>query len=107
MGFELKKLHHHLAQLLYYVRARGTSPVEFLDNDPCYIRDIVDFGVHRGTMVALLVEEICTSRRLRDFVGPPSSLLDEGLEDMLEGYEDVTSHVMLRVSPHDIVHDAH
>jgi hypothetical protein len=55
--------------------------------------------------VALLVGEICTGRRLPDIVGPPSSLLDEGLEDMLEGYDDMASHVMLRVSAHDIIHD--
>jgi hypothetical protein len=56
-------------------------------------------------VVALLVGEICTGRRLPDIVGPPSSLLDEGLEDMLEGYDDMASHVMLRVSAHDIIHD--
>jgi hypothetical protein len=47
--------------------------------------------------------EVCTGRRLHDLTGPTSSLLDEGLEDQLEGYDDVASRVVLRVFAHDIV----
>lgn len=47
--------------------------------------------------------EIFTSRRLQDIIGPPSFLSDEGLEDLLEDYDDVASRVVLRMSAHDIV----
>lgn len=52
------------------------------------------------------MEEICTSHHLWDIIGPPSSLLDEGLEDLLEGYNEVASRVVLRVSAHEIECDA-
>ena len=84
-GAELEKLCHRLGQLLDYIGAHDTSLVERLDKAPCCIWDIINFGVHRGAAVALLMEEICTSHHLWDIIGPPSSLLDEGLEDMLEG----------------------
>jgi hypothetical protein len=47
--------------------------------------------------VSLLMGEICSNYSLQDIVGPPSSLLDEGLEDMLEGFDKVASHVVLMV----------
>jgi hypothetical protein len=106
LGAKLEKLHRRLGQLLDYIRARGTSLVECLDNASCCIRDIADFGVHRGVAVALLMREICSSCRLRDIVNPPSSILGERLEDMLEGYDEMVSRVVLRVSTHYIAHDA-
>jgi hypothetical protein len=82
-----------------------TSLVERLDNTMCRIPDIADFGVPWGAVVALLMGEYCSGCCLRDIVSPPSSLLDEGFEDMLEGYDEVASRVMLRVLTHDIVCD--
>jgi hypothetical protein len=54
--------------------------------------------------VALLMGEICSDCSLWDIVGPSSSLSDEGLEDLLEGFDRVVSRVVLRVSAHDVVH---
>lgn len=31
-------------------------------------------------------------------------LSDEGLEDQLEGFNEVGSHVVLKVSAHDVIH---
>jgi hypothetical protein len=56
--------------------------------------------------MTLLMGEICSDRRLSDIISLPLSLSDEGLEDLLEGYDEVSSHVVLRVSAHDIVRDA-
>jgi uncharacterized membrane protein len=56
--------------------------------------------------VALLMEEICSSHHLRDIIGPPTSLSNEGLEDLLEGYNEMASRVVLRVSTHEIECDA-
>lgn len=56
-----------------------------------------------GALVVLLMAEVCSGRRLKDIIGPPSSLSDEGLEDLLEGYDDVASHVVLRLSTHNNV----
>jgi hypothetical protein len=47
-----------------------------------------------GATVAMLVGEICSSCSLRDIVGPPSSLLDGGLENMLAGFDEVASRIM-------------
>jgi hypothetical protein len=47
--------------------------------------------------------EVCSSDHRHDLTGPPSSLSDEGLEDLLEGYDDIASHVVLRLSIHDVV----
>lgn len=77
--------------------------IERLDNALCRVRDIADFGVHQGAAVVLLMKEDCSDCHLKDIIGPPSSLSDEGLEDILEGYDYVASHVVLRVSTHNIV----
>lgn len=68
--------------------------VDHVDNVSCRVRDIFDFSVHRGATVAMLVGEICSSCSLRDIVGPPSSLLDGGLENMLAGFDEVASRIM-------------
>lgn len=57
--------------------------------------------------VALLLVEICSDCSLWDIVGPPSSLSDEGLEDLLEDFDRLASRVILRVSAHDVVHGVH
>lgn len=81
---------------MYYIGAYDTSLVEHLDNASCCIRDIIDFGLHRGTAVALLMGEIRSGCRLQDIIGPPSSLSDEGLEDLLEGYpKDILMYLVL------------
>jgi hypothetical protein len=49
--------------------------------------------------------ELQFSCSLWDVVGPPSSLSDEGLEDMLEGFDEATSRVVLRASSHDFMHN--
>lgn len=33
-------------------------------------------------------------------------LLDEGLEDLTEGFDEVVRHVVLRVSAHDVIRGA-
>lgn len=77
--------------------------MEHLDNVLCCIWDIVDLGVQRGATVTLLVGELQSTCGLRDVVSPPSSLSDEGLEDMLEGFDEVASHVVQRFSTDDVV----
>lgn len=76
-----------------YVGARGSSLVECLDNIPCHIRDIDDFSVHRGADVAPLVGELRFVCGLWVVISPLSSLLDEELVDVLEGYDEVASHL--------------
>lgn len=100
---ELEKLRYHMGQLLDYVGAYDTSLVECLAIAPCCIRDIADFGVHRGATMALLMGEVCSGCSLWDIVGPPSPLSDKGMEDLLEGFDEMSSHIMLRLSAHDIV----
>lgn len=53
--------------------------------------------------MALLMGEVCSGCSLRDIISPPSSLSDEGLEDLLEGFDEMASRVVLRVSAHVIV----
>jgi hypothetical protein len=50
--------------------------------------------------------EISSDRRLSYIISLPLSVSDEGLEDLLEGYDEMSSRVVLRVSAHDIVRDA-
>lgn len=57
--------------------------------------------------MALLTVEVCSDHHLKDITSPPSSLSNEGLENLLEDFDDGSSHVMLRVSTHDIVRVAH
>lgn len=64
---------------------------------------LIDLGVQRGAMVTSLVGELRSACGLRDVVGPPSSLSDEGLEDMLEGFDKVASRVVQRFSMDDVV----
>lgn len=61
---ELKMSCHCSSQLLDYVGAHGASLIERLDNAPCCIRDIADFGVHHGAVVALLMVEVFSGCRL-------------------------------------------
>lgn len=95
---ELKMLRHRSGPWCLLNRAPGQHYVR--------VWDIVDFGVHRGAAVALPIAEVYTGHRLQDLIGLPSSLSDEGLKDLLEGYDDVASRVVLRVSTHDIVRSA-
>lgn len=62
--------------------------------------------VHRGTSVALLVGELRFGRSLLDVIGPPSSLLDDRLEDILEGYDEAPSRVMDKLSIDNVVRKA-
>jgi hypothetical protein len=68
---ELEMSCHCSGQLLDYVGAHGASLIERLDNAPCCIRDIADFGVHHGVVVALLMAEVCSSYHHQDLIGPP------------------------------------
>jgi hypothetical protein len=45
---EMQELNHQVDQVMKWVRARGSSLEEHLDNIPECVRDIIDFGVHRG-----------------------------------------------------------
>lgn len=65
------RLCHRLGQVQDYVGAHDSSLVERLDNFMCHIRDIVDFGVHRGAVVALLIGELLSGCGLHDDVDPP------------------------------------
>lgn len=56
--------------------------------------------------MTLLMGEISSDRRLSYIISLPLSVSDEGLEDLLEGYDEMSSRVVLRVSAHDIVRDA-
>lgn len=70
LGGELEKLSYRLCKLLDYVEAHIASLMEHLDIASCCIWDIVDFGVHRGAAIALLMGEICSgavSRTCRAF----------------------------------------
>jgi hypothetical protein len=58
LGTKLETLCHRLGQLLDYIEARSASLVERLDNAMCRVMDIVDFGVHQGAAVALLMGEL-------------------------------------------------
>lgn len=88
-------LHHCSGQPLDYVGTRSASLIECLDNSLCRVCDIADFGVHCGATMVLLMAAICIGYRLQDIIGLPSSLSDEGLDDLLEGYDDVANRVML------------
>lgn len=104
---KLEMLRHRSGQLLDYVGACGASLIERLEKAPCCVRDITDFNVHRGAMVALLTVEVCSDHHLKDIISPPSSLSNEGLENLLEDFDDVSSRVVLRVSTHDIIRVVH
>lgn len=106
---KIEKLRHRVAQLLDYIGVHGTSLVEHLDNAPCRFQNIVDFGVQWGAAVALFMGEICSDYSLQDIVDPLLSLLDEWLEDMLEGFDMVASlcHAMVTERPtlhHGVIH---
>lgn len=77
-----------------------------MDNILCRVRDIVDFGIHRGVAAAFLVRGSLVHCGLYDVVGPPLSLRDDRLEDILEGYDEVTSYVVDRLSTDDVIHKA-
>jgi hypothetical protein len=57
--------------------------------------------------MALLMAKVCWGCHLQDLIGSPLSLLDEGLENLLEGYDDVASCVVLRVFVHGVIRVAH
>jgi hypothetical protein len=54
----------------------------------------------------LLVGELRTGCDLYEVVGPPSVLLDKGTKEMLEYYDNASSHVVHRLSVGDIVRTA-
>jgi hypothetical protein len=76
---ELEKLLHRAGLIVEYVGAHGSTLAEHLDNVPCCVRDIIDFGIHRGAAIVLIIGEVRSGCTLRCVVGPPSHLSDEGL----------------------------
>jgi hypothetical protein len=65
----------------------------------CCIQDIADLSIHRGAIVALIIGELCSSCCLQD-------ILDDGLEYVLEGYKEVASRVVARLSLNATIHKA-
>lgn len=63
-------------------------------NPPCLHHTVSSYGC-------------CETTQIKGLIDPPSSLSNEGLEDLLEGYYDLASHVVLRVFPNDVVRAAH
>lgn len=53
--------------------------------------------------MVLLVEELRSGYDLRDIIDPPSSLCDDGMEDILEGHDETTSHVVDKLFIDDVV----
>lgn len=102
---ELEKLCRRASQVAKYVGARGSSLVERLDNISCIIQDIINFSVYVA-VIALVIEELHSSCGLQDVVDFPLDVLDDGLDDVLEGYVEAASHVVARLSADDIVRKA-
>jgi hypothetical protein len=57
--------------------------------------------------VALLVGELRSRCGLQDIVSPHSSLSYEGIENVLEGFNEATIRVVLRLTADDVMHRAH
>lgn len=55
-----------------------------LDGVPRCVWGVAGLGAHQGIATVLLVGQFWTSYNLRGLTGPPSSLLDEGLREVLE-----------------------
>lgn len=55
------------------------------------------------SLTLVFIEELWSGCGLRDVVDLPSSLSEEGLEDVLEDYDKATNHVVDRLSTDDIV----
>ena len=106
MEVELEELRYRLGQALDFVRAHGFSLTERLDNVPCRIGGVVCLDMHRGATTALLVGELQTGCSLREVVGPPLALSDEGLKEMMKFYDEAASCVVHRLFVDDIVHNA-
>lgn len=102
LGSELEMQRHRSGQHLDYVGAHGAYLIERLDA-PCHVQNIADFDVHCRAAMPLLMVEVYFGSHLQDLIDPPSSLSDERLEYLLEGYDDVASRVMLRVYAYDVV----
>lgn len=78
---KLEKVHHWANQIMEFVGGHGSSLVERLNNIPSCTWDIVDFSVHRGAVVALIVLELCPRFCLHDFVVLSQDVSNDGLED--------------------------
>lgn len=78
----MEKLYHHAGQIIEFVGARGSSLVECLDNISCHVLDIVDFGIHRGAVVVLLIRELQPGYSLWD-------IFVQWVENILKGYDEV------------------
>lgn len=53
--------------------------------------------------MVLLVEDLRSGYGLRDIIDPPLSLCDDGMEDILEGHDEATNHVVDKLSIDDVV----
>jgi hypothetical protein len=58
-----------------------------------------------STGVPLLIEELRTDYDLEGVVGPPSALPDNGLIEMLDHFDNTSSHVVHRLYVDDIIHN--
>jgi hypothetical protein len=103
---ELEELRCCLGQALDFVWAHGFSLTECLDNVSCRIGCVVFLGMHQGATAVLLVGELQTGYSLREVIGPPLALLDEGLKEMMKFYDEAASRVVHRLFVDDIVCNA-
>lgn len=92
-----------LGQALDFVGARCSSLAERFYNIMCHVRGVEEIGVCRGAVVAQLVWELGPVAAY----GRSSALPDEGLEEMLDCFDEATSCVVDRLSVGDIVCSVH
>jgi hypothetical protein len=57
--------------------------------------------------MVLLIEDLRSSYGLWDIIDPPSSLCDDGMEDILEGHDEAASHVVDKLFIDDVVCSTH
>lgn len=88
-----------------HLRERGGSLEERLLNVSSCMRVVVEFGVHRGAMVALTAAQVSLGLELRCFVGFPASQRPADYNDPVEDFNEAMEAVLAQVPTEEIIHE--
>lgn len=72
---------------------------------PEHVREVVEFGIHRGAVTTFAIAQLHCGDRLHEVHGLPTETTSVNLEHLTSRFDVVTKSVLGMVSVEEIIHD--
>jgi hypothetical protein len=72
---------------------------------PERVREVVEFGIHRGAVTTSAIAQLHCGDRLHDFHGLPTETTSANLEHLTSSFDVAANSVLGMVSVEEIIHD--